>query len=189
MPAVEGPFAFPNRRVQNHEFRIGPATAVYQPVLKEILTGGYDAVVLSAEAKFIANTALALLAPLRGIAVLYWGFGYHPQRGFRDSDAAPQRRLFKRRQCAEGLALSPRRRLSRLYPDRRRKAGRGRLSARPRLCQRAQHDRRQRADRWLCDRVAAEDPAQIRRALGPQRPTRPCSPISAGWCSSNASIC
>ncbi len=91
--AAEGPFAFPERRVRNHEFRIGPGSAVYQPVVREILTGGYDAVVLSAEVKFLSNALLALLAPLRGIAVLYWGFGYHPQRGFRDSDA-PHRGLF-----------------------------------------------------------------------------------------------
>jgi glycosyltransferase involved in cell wall biosynthesis len=93
VPAAQGPFAFPTRWIDNREFRIGPATAVYQPVLREILFGGYDAVVLSAEAKFIANIALALFAPLRGIAVMYWGFGYHPQRGFRDSDA-PHRTLF-----------------------------------------------------------------------------------------------
>jgi glycosyltransferase involved in cell wall biosynthesis len=92
-PAAQGPFAFPERRVENREFRVGPGTAVYQPVVREILTGGYDAVVLSAEVKFVSNVALALLAPLKRIAVLYWGFGYHPQRGFRDSDA-PHRGLF-----------------------------------------------------------------------------------------------
>jgi glycosyltransferase involved in cell wall biosynthesis len=91
--AAEGPFDFPERRVANREFRIGPATAVYQPLVREILSGGYDAVVLSAEVKFVSNVALALLAPLRRIAVLYWGFGYHPQRGFRDSDE-PHRGLF-----------------------------------------------------------------------------------------------
>jgi glycosyltransferase involved in cell wall biosynthesis len=91
--AAEGPFDFPNRRVKNREIRVGPASGVYQPILREILFGGYDAVVLSAEVKFVANALLALLGPLRGIAVLYWGFGYHPQRGFRDSDA-PHRGLF-----------------------------------------------------------------------------------------------
>jgi glycosyltransferase involved in cell wall biosynthesis len=62
-------------------------------VVREILSGGYDAVVLSAEVKFVSNVVLALVAPLRRIAVLYWGFGYHPQRGFRDSDT-PRRGLF-----------------------------------------------------------------------------------------------
>lgn len=87
---ADGPFGFPQRWVNNHEFRVGPGTAVYQPVLREILTGGYDAVVLSAEVKFVSNVLLALLAPLRGAAVLYWGFGYHPRRGFRDSDEPRQ---------------------------------------------------------------------------------------------------
>jgi glycosyltransferase involved in cell wall biosynthesis len=90
---AEGPFDFRERRVANREFRVGPGTAVYQPLVREVLSGGYDAVVLSAEVKFVSNVALALLAPLYRIAVLYWGFGYHPQRGFRDSDA-PHRGLF-----------------------------------------------------------------------------------------------
>ena len=85
-PELKGPFAFPQRRVDNHEFRVGPLTLVYQPVIREIMTGGYDAVVMTTESKFIANLALVLLCKLRGIAVLYWGFGYHPPRGARESD-------------------------------------------------------------------------------------------------------
>jgi glycosyltransferase involved in cell wall biosynthesis len=83
---LRGPFAFPQRRVTNHEFRIGPLTLVYQPVVWEILTGGYDAIVITSESKFISNLLLALLCKLRGIAVLHWGFGYHPPRGTRESD-------------------------------------------------------------------------------------------------------
>ena len=86
MPELKGPFAFPQRRIENHEFRIGPLTLVYQPVVREILFGGYDAIVITTESKFISNMLLLLLCKLRGIAVLYWGFGYHPQRGFRESD-------------------------------------------------------------------------------------------------------
>jgi glycosyltransferase involved in cell wall biosynthesis len=85
-PELKGPFAFPQRRVNNSEFRIGPLTLVYQPVIREIMTGGYDAVVITTESKFIANLALVLLGKLRGFSVLYWGFGYHPQRGSRESD-------------------------------------------------------------------------------------------------------
>src|SRR5580704_3082737 len=85
-PELKGPFAFPQRRVTNHEFRIGPLTLVYQPVVWEILTGGYDAIVITAESKFISNLLLALLCKPRGIAVLHWGFGYHPPRGTRESD-------------------------------------------------------------------------------------------------------
>jgi glycosyltransferase involved in cell wall biosynthesis len=86
-PEVTGPFAFPQRRVNNREFRLGPLTLVYQPVIREILTGGYQAIVITTESKFIANLALVLLGKLRGFSVLYWGFGYHPPRGARESDA------------------------------------------------------------------------------------------------------
>jgi glycosyltransferase involved in cell wall biosynthesis len=85
-PELKGPFAFPQRRVENHEFRIGPLTLIYQPVLREILFGGYDAIVMTTESKFISNLMLVLLGKLRGISVLYWGFGYHPKRGSRESD-------------------------------------------------------------------------------------------------------
>ena len=92
MPELKGPFAFPQRRVENHEFRVGPLTLIYQPVVWEILTGGYDAIVITTESKFVSNLLLALLCRLRGVAVLHWGFGYHPPRGSRESDV-PNRPL------------------------------------------------------------------------------------------------
>jgi glycosyltransferase involved in cell wall biosynthesis len=91
-PELKGPFAFPQRRVNNREFNIGPLTLVYQPVVREILTGGYDAIVITTEGKFISNQLLALLCKFRGIAVLQWGFGYHPPRGSRERDV-PNRPL------------------------------------------------------------------------------------------------
>ena len=60
-PELKGPFAFPQRRVNNREFRVGLLTLVYQPVIWEIMTGGYDAVVITTESKFIANLALVAL--------------------------------------------------------------------------------------------------------------------------------
>jgi glycosyltransferase involved in cell wall biosynthesis len=86
IPELEGPFAFPQRRVDNHEFRVGPLTLIYQPVVREILFGGYAAIIITSESKFISNLLLAMLAKFRGIAVLQWGFGYHPPRGSRESD-------------------------------------------------------------------------------------------------------
>lgn len=83
---LTGPFAFPQRRVENREFRVGPLTLIYQPVLREILFGGYDAIVITSESKFISNLMLAFFGKLSGIAVLHWGFGYHPPRGARESD-------------------------------------------------------------------------------------------------------
>ena len=83
---LKGPFAFPERRVENREVHLGPLALIYQPVVWEILTGGYDAIVITTESKFISNLILALLCKLRGIAVLHWGFGYHPPRGSRESN-------------------------------------------------------------------------------------------------------
>lgn len=75
--AAKGPFPFPNRWVDNHEISILGWMAIYQPVIQQIMTGDYDAVVLGHELKFLSSIALALLGPLRGVRVLYWGFGYH----------------------------------------------------------------------------------------------------------------
>ncbi|MFZ0739693.1 MAG: glycosyltransferase family 4 protein [Candidatus Acidiferrales bacterium] len=80
--AAEGPFDFPNRWTENRELHIGGWLAIYQPVIREILGGGYDAVVLGHEVKFLSNILLALLCKARGIRVVYWGFGYHLKMGF-----------------------------------------------------------------------------------------------------------
>jgi len=80
--AAEGPFDFPNRWVENRELHLGGWMALYQPVIREILDGGYDVVVLGHEVKFLSNILLALLCKARGIPVLYWGFGFHVKVGF-----------------------------------------------------------------------------------------------------------
>ena len=80
--AAKGPFAFPNRWVENREFSLGGWRVIYQPVIREILGGNYDLVVLGHEVKFSSNVLLALLCKVRGIGVLYWGFGYHVELGF-----------------------------------------------------------------------------------------------------------
>jgi glycosyltransferase involved in cell wall biosynthesis len=102
--AATGPFAFPQRWIENREIRLGPWTAIYQPVLREILGGGYDAVVLGADLKFLSSVLLALLAKLRGIAVLYWDFGYHPRRGFGHRTDANDGVMAVARRVKEALA-------------------------------------------------------------------------------------
>ena len=79
--AATGPFSFPNRPVRNREIRIGRWAAIYQPVLRDVLSGGFDAVVLGHEIKFLSNLALAALCGPRDTAVLFWGFGYHVKIG------------------------------------------------------------------------------------------------------------
>jgi glycosyltransferase involved in cell wall biosynthesis len=78
---ASGPFSFPNDWVRNREIRIARWTAIYQPVLRSIISGRYDAIVLGHEIKFLANIILALICRLRGTAVLFWGFGYHVSFG------------------------------------------------------------------------------------------------------------
>jgi glycosyltransferase involved in cell wall biosynthesis len=78
---AEGPFSFANRWVENREIMIGRWTAIYQPVVREILNGGYSAVVLGHEVKFLSSLLLAFLCKLKGVSVLYWGFGYHVKLG------------------------------------------------------------------------------------------------------------
>ena len=51
-------------------------------MIREILGGGYDVVVLGHEVKFLSNILLALLCKARGIPVLYWGLGYHIEGNF-----------------------------------------------------------------------------------------------------------
>jgi glycosyltransferase involved in cell wall biosynthesis len=104
--AATGPFAFAQRWVENREIRIGPWTAIYQPVLREILGGGYDAVVLGADLKFVSSVLLAVLARLRGIAVLYWDFGYHPKRGFGHGTNANESVMAVARRIKNALARS-----------------------------------------------------------------------------------
>lgn len=80
--AAKGPFDFPNRWTENRELHIGGWIALYQPVIREILGGGYNVVVLGHELKFLSNILLALFCKARRIPVLYWGLGYHVKIGF-----------------------------------------------------------------------------------------------------------
>ena len=77
-----GPHNFPNRRIRNGTVRLFGWTAYWQPVVREVLTGGYDAIVLGHEIKFLSNVFLALLWKLRRRKLIYWGFGYHADVGF-----------------------------------------------------------------------------------------------------------
>ena len=95
--------------------------------------------------------------------MLYWGFGYHPQRGFRDSDA-PQGRLFAgvnalkdwltRR--ADGYLAYTETGVEKLveigYPRDRAFVMHNTIDVSEQIA--------------LCDQAEGEDPAEIRRSLG-----------------------
>jgi glycosyltransferase involved in cell wall biosynthesis len=92
--AAPGPHNFPNRRIRNRTVRLFGWTAYWQPVVREVLTDSYDAIVLGHEIKFLSNLTLALLWKLRRRKLIYWGFGYHADVGFSFKAESP--RLAKR---------------------------------------------------------------------------------------------
>jgi glycosyltransferase involved in cell wall biosynthesis len=69
-------FDFPNVRVVNRVVSLCGYRAIYQPVIKQIVSGSYDAVVLGHEVKFLSNLVLFALCQLSGTPVLWWGHGF-----------------------------------------------------------------------------------------------------------------
>lgn len=78
LQAAKGPFSFPNVKVKNIELY---KSAVYQPLVNKVMRGNFDAVIIGHELKFLSNWPVALRCKLRGIPVIYWGYGYHAPRG------------------------------------------------------------------------------------------------------------
>jgi len=75
--AVPGPFAFPNVKVRNRELRVGPSGIIHQPVFNAVLRGGYDALVVGHEIKFVASMALFAAFKSLGRPAVLWGHGLH----------------------------------------------------------------------------------------------------------------
>lgn len=75
--AAEGPFAFPNVFSRNRELRLGSQTFIYQPVLRSVLGGEFDAAVVGHEYKLVTNLLLLVAFKLARKPVLLWGHGYH----------------------------------------------------------------------------------------------------------------
>jgi glycosyltransferase involved in cell wall biosynthesis len=73
--AAVPPFGFEHVEVRNRFWRVLGRILVYQPVFLQIAGGGFDALVVGHEVKYLANIALALLFRARGKPVLLWGFG------------------------------------------------------------------------------------------------------------------
>jgi glycosyltransferase involved in cell wall biosynthesis len=71
--AAAPPFAFPSVEVHNRQIRVGPKRLVHQHLVRAILTGGFDAVVLGDFARFTSSLALQPLLRLRRTPVILWG--------------------------------------------------------------------------------------------------------------------
>jgi len=70
-----GPYAFPNRHVSNHFFRVFGRSLAFQSVILPVLFGDYDALVVGHEIKYVSNLILGVLFKLLGRPVILWGHG------------------------------------------------------------------------------------------------------------------
>lgn len=75
--AAPGPFRFGNLFRRSLELRFGDRQLIYQPVVREVLRGGFDAAVIGQEFKLLSNVILLALFKATGRPVLIWGHGYH----------------------------------------------------------------------------------------------------------------
>jgi glycosyltransferase involved in cell wall biosynthesis len=71
------PLNFPNVRSRNLEIRLGGRTLVYEPVMRRVLGGNFDAIVVGHEVKFVSSMLLFGLFRLMRKPALLWGHGYH----------------------------------------------------------------------------------------------------------------
>lgn len=166
--AAREPFAFAHVRVRNRYLRLGRRFLVYQPVLGRVIFGGFDAVVLGHEVKFLANLVLSLVFRALGKPVLLWGLGF--DTGVTTAaDALPDRatrRALAQRVAAKAKAIWALHATSYLAYTR---SGGDRVAAQG-LARERIHVLRNTIDTSrlieLNDACAGQDPAAIRRALG-----------------------
>jgi glycosyltransferase involved in cell wall biosynthesis len=74
--AAPGPFAFPNVWTDNREFRIAGQTLIYQPIVRQLMSTRFDAIVVAPWIRLLSNLILVPLFKARGRAVIAWGHGY-----------------------------------------------------------------------------------------------------------------
>lgn len=75
--AAPGPFAFPNVFRQHAEIHLGTRKLIYQPVVRAVVAGGFDAVVVGDEFKLLANLAIFSAFKMMGKPAILWGHGCH----------------------------------------------------------------------------------------------------------------
>jgi len=92
--AAPSPYAFKSQFVRNRFIRLLGRRLVYQPVFWRIAFGGYDALVIGHEVKYVMNLVLLYWFRLLGKPVLFWGFG--TGQDFLDAGRGPAGRMFTR---------------------------------------------------------------------------------------------
>lgn len=99
--AAAPPFAFPNVEVAQRELRIAGTRLVYQHLVRELLTGAYDAVILGAYARFLSTVVAQPLLKASGRRVLLWG-----QATDKERDVGPAIRALHRATAGAKLAMA-----------------------------------------------------------------------------------
>lgn len=99
--AAAPPFAFPNVEVRQCELRIAGTRLVYQRLVRELLTGGYDAVILGAYARFVSTVIAQPLLKASGRPVILWG-----QATDKERDVGPGMRALHRATARAKLAIA-----------------------------------------------------------------------------------
>lgn len=69
--------AFPNLRVRNRNVCLGSRMVIFQPVVRLVLCGDFDAIVVGHGIRFVTATMLFLLFKLSRKPALLWGHGFH----------------------------------------------------------------------------------------------------------------
>ena len=85
-PALPQDPDFPNVRVHNYEISLFGKRLVYQSVIRKIIFGRFDAVVLGHEPRFLSNLVLFSWCKIIGKPVVWWGQGFQKEKlsGFFD---------------------------------------------------------------------------------------------------------
>ena len=79
-PEIKHTFDFPNVTVRNYEISLCGKTIVYQPVLKHIIFGSFDAVVLGHELKVVSNLILFCWCKITAKPIVWWGHGFQKDK-------------------------------------------------------------------------------------------------------------
>lgn len=78
-----GPFRFPNVEVRSLELRVSGRPIVYQPVLRRVLRGRFDGVVLGPVMKLVSIPMLFAAFKMLRRPVILWGHGFVPEEELR----------------------------------------------------------------------------------------------------------
>jgi glycosyltransferase involved in cell wall biosynthesis len=77
--AAPGPFSFPNVWTDSRQIRASGRVLLYQPIVRQIMTSRWDAIVVAPYVRLLSNLILIPLFKARGKAVIAWGHGFEKE--------------------------------------------------------------------------------------------------------------